>query len=417
MTQVFEPDIEFEERSNDLDLGALGSAIYRKRYWILISTALGFLAASLFVTMVKPRYTAQAQVLLENQENFLTGPQLTEQQIQQNTEATDEALVGSQVQLITSPDLGRKAIDDLGLVGNPEFDPYAHGLSVVSRLFVMFGLMRDPMRVPAEDRVLNTFEQRLTVFSPTKTRVITIQFWSKDPQLAAHAANEIASLYLQMQSNAKRELAKKAATSLSAQIDELKDKAVRAADEVERYRASTGLLAGNNNMTITSQQLAELNSELSRARTQQADSQARASLIRDMLRQGRISEVPDVANNDLIRRIAEQLVTARAQLALESGALLPGHPRIKELHAEITNLETQLRAAAETIARALENDSKIAASRVANIEGTIEQQKTQVVASNTDAVHLRDLERAAQALRTELDASMTKYQEALAVEY
>jgi polysaccharide biosynthesis transport protein len=415
MTEAFEPDISFDARSNDLDLGALGSAIYRKRSWILIPTLLGLVLSGLFITVVKPRYTAEAEILLENQENFLTSPQHAE--VQQETPAgQDTELVGSEIQLITSSDLARRAIENLGLVGNPEFDPYSKGLGVVSRMLVLFGLMRDPMRIPAEDRVLETFEQRLSVFSPQKTRVLVIQFNSKDPVLAARAANEIASLYLQMQSSAKREIARQAAVSLAGQIADLRAKVTHASDEVERYRATSGLLAGTNNMTLTGQQLSDLSSDLSHARTTQADSLAKAALIRDMLREGRISEVPDVANNDLIRRIAEQLVTARAQLALESGSLLPGHPRIKELNSEIADLETQLGAAAENIARALENDSKISAARVANIQAAIEQQKTVVAVANTDEVHLHELERAAQALRDQLDSSMTKYQEALARE-
>lgn len=415
MTDAFESDISFDARSNDLDLGALGSAIYRKRSWILIPTLLGLVLSGLFITVVKPRYTAEAEILLENQENFLTSPQHAE--VQQETPAgQDTELVGSEIQLITSSDLARRAIENLGLVGNPEFDPYSKGLGVVSRMLVLFGLMRDPMRIPAEDRVLETFEQRLSVFSPQKTRVIDIEFYSKDPVLAARAANEVARLYLQMQSSAKREIARQAAVSLAGQIADLKAKVTHAADEVERYRATSGLLAGTNNMTLTGQQLSDLSSDLSRARTTQADSLAKAALIRDMLSEGRISEVPDVANNDLIRRIAEQLVTARAQLALESGSLLPGHPRIKELNSEIVDLETQLRAAAENIARALENDSKISAARVANLQAAIEQQKTVVVVANTDEVHLHELERAAQALRDQLDSNMTKYQEALARE-
>ncbi len=415
MTETFEPDLSFDEHSNDLDLGTLGSAIYRKRYWILIPTLLGFLLAALFVTVVKSRYTAEAEVLLENQESFFNSPQHAELQAQ-TPEGMDTELVGSQIELVTSGDLGRRVIEKLGLVGNPEIDPYAKGLGVISRVLVVFGLIRDPMRIPAEDRVLQTFEQRLSVYSPQKTRVLVIQFYSRDPDLAARIANEVVSVYLDMQSNAKREIAKRAAASLAEQISELKDKFTHAADEVERYRATSGLLAGTNNMTITGQQLADLNGELSRARTAQADGQAKASLIRDMLRKGRISEVPDVANNDLIRRIAEQLVTAKAQLALESGTLLPGHPRIKELNAEIADLEFQLRTAADNIARALENDSKIAAARVANLEAAIGEQKQAVGVANTDEVHLHELERTAQALRDQLDSSMTKYQEALARE-
>jgi polysaccharide biosynthesis transport protein len=412
MTQAFEPDTNSVQRSGDLDLGALGSAIYKKRNWIIVPTALAFLLSAAFVSLVKPSYTAEAEVLLENQENFFTSPGRTEVQPQQ--EGLDTDLVGSQMQVITSTDLARRAVERLGLVGNPEFDRYANGLGVVSRLLVAFHLMRDPMQIPAEDRVIATFEEHLTTYSPLKTRAIVIAFSSHDPALATRAANEIADIYLEMNSSAKREIAGQAAASLAAQIDELKIKVVHASDDVERYRARSDLLAGANNMTITGQQLADLNGDLSHARSDMADGQARAALIRQMLREGRLAEVPDVANNDLIRRIAEQLVTAKAQLALESGTLLPRHPRIKELNAEIANLEVQLQSTAENTAQALENNSKIAAARVVNLEAAIEQQKKAVVVSNADTVHLHELEITAQALRDQLNSSLTKYQVALA---
>lgn len=413
MNQTFAQDISFDERSDDLDVGTLGSVIYKKKYWILIPTLAAFLLTGIFVTVVKPRYTAEAEVLLENQENFLTRPQRTEIQAPAQ-EGLDAELVGSQVQLLTSHDLARRVIEKLDLVDNLEFNPKGPGL--MSRVLILLGLARDWTLVSPEDRALDAFDQRQSVYSPQKTRVLSIQFWSNDPGLAARITNEIANLYLQMQSDAKREMAKGAAISLAPQIADLKDRLARAAADVERYRATSGLLAGTNNMTIAGQQLADLNSELSRARTAQADGQAKASLIRDMLREGRISEVPDVANNDLVRRIAEQLVTARAQLALESRTLLPGHPRIKELTAEVADLDSQLRLAAENIARALENDSKIAATRVANLNAAIDQQKKAVTGANADEVHLHELERAAQALRDQLDSSMTKYQEAEASE-
>jgi polysaccharide biosynthesis transport protein len=401
-----------ETHADDLDLRALGAAIRRKRAWIVIPTLAGLIAAGCFVAFVKPRYQAEAQVLLENQENFLTRPERTEGPHELSS-GPDQESVASQVQLVTSRDLGRRAILALHLVGNPEFDPYAHGLGPMTQILVLLGLARDPMRIPPEDRVLENYLDRLTVFSPTKTRVLTIDFRASDPDLAAKAANEIAKLYLEMQSEAKRNAAKGAAASLAAEITDLRGKVTRAESDVEQFRASNGLLAGTNNMTIVGQQLAELNSELAKARTNEADAKARATLIRDILRQGKTGDVADIANNDLVRRISEQRVLAKSQLALESRTLLPGHPRIKELVAQMADLDAELRATAEKIARALENDAKVAAARVANLEAAIEQQKQSVTIANTDDVHLRELERIAQGYRAQLESSMTKYQEAI----
>ena len=51
------------------------------------------------------------------------------------------------------------------------------------------------------NQLVNKFLEKLVVYSPTKTRVIAIQFTSRDPALAARAANTVAQLYLQEQND------------------------------------------------------------------------------------------------------------------------------------------------------------------------------------------------------------------------
>lgn len=157
MNQPFEPDvITYDERTSELDLRALRRALARKRQWIIWPTVLTFLGVGAYVTLAKPMYTAESQVLLENQENFLTRPQRAEVGTD-NTTAPDPESVASQVQLITSRDLAARVVEKLGLIGDPEFDPAAKGIGPISRALILMGLMRDPTRVPAEDRTIDTF--------------------------------------------------------------------------------------------------------------------------------------------------------------------------------------------------------------------------------------------------------------------
>ena len=72
----------------------------------------------------------------------------------------------------------------------------------------------------------------------------------------------------------------------------------------------------------------------------------------------------DVANSELIRRLSEQRVTLRAQLAEQSSTLLPQHPRIKEMRAQIADLDQQIRAEGERLVRSLENEAKVAGARL-----------------------------------------------------
>src|SRR6202000_834959 len=140
-----EPTASFDDSTSELDLGALARAFKQKKHWILWPTLIALLLAGVFVTTTKRMYTAETQVLLENQESYLPRPQ--QQQAELPAESLDDNWIGSQVQLIASRDLARRVIERLHLVGNPEFDPGAH-VDSLSRVLILFGLLRDPTSQP-----------------------------------------------------------------------------------------------------------------------------------------------------------------------------------------------------------------------------------------------------------------------------
>ena len=413
MPRTLAPPVGPAEPTGEIDLRAIGAALKRRRRAWVLPTLFAFFAVGIFVTVVKPRYTAQTQILLENQETFFTRPDRANLPNEMPNQL-DEAAVASQVQLIASPDIARRAIKALHLQGNDEFDPLADGMNPLTRVLVLIGVLPDPTRDTAEARMVQTFQQKLTVFSPPKTRVVTIEFTSRDPKLAAQGANKVAELYLQEQSAAKRTMAKDSSEALAAQIADLRTKLAVADVARERYRLSSGLLAGTNNMTISGQSLADINTDLSRARAAQADAQAKAATIRELLSQGRAADVADVTNSPIVRQLWTQRSQAQAQLALESRTLMPEHPRVKELVAQLKEYDAGLKSAARQAAVSLENDAKVAGQRVANLEVAVAQQKTLVGTANSDEVHLNALERVAQSIKDQLQSSTAKYEEALA---
>ncbi len=402
-----------EGRGDALDLGALWAAIKRRRLWI-IGPTLAALGVSFFaVNLVTPRYTGEARLLLENRDSFYTRPGQGAAG-ESSSQQFDAEGVQSQVQVIMSRDLAREAIKRIGLVGNSEFDSGAGALNAIRKVGVLVGLGAHPADRSPEERVLEKYYERLLVFPVGRSRIVAIEFTSQDPALAARGANEIAAAYLEMQEAAKQDTARSASSWLSNTIEPLRKRVAEAEAKVEEFRSRHGLLVGPNNATISAQQLADLATQLSNARSQQTEAQAKAGLIRDAIKQGRTFEIPDVANNDLVRRLIEQRVNLRAQIALESRTLLPGHPRIKELNAQLADLEGQLRAAAERTVRTLENEAKIAGQRVESFTAALEGQKKNVSSANDSEVQLRALEREARTLRDQLEQYMIRYREAVA---
>jgi polysaccharide biosynthesis transport protein len=397
----------------ELDLGALGRALWRRRATIIGSTLAAAAIAFLAVSLIAPRYKSESRVLIETRENIFLRPE-ADRSLEASATVDPEA-VASQVQLILSRDLARDIIDKFKLGERPEFDPVLHGPSLVRVLLGLVGIARDPMSMTPEERVLRSFQERLNAFPAEKSRVIVIEFESADPDLAAQVANAVAAQYLVLQRAAKQAQTRAAGAWLAGEIDKLRTKVADAEAAVERYRGKNGLFVGGpNSQSLSNQQLSDYNAQVAAARAQKADAEAKAKLIRDALRNGGPIEFSDITNSELLRRLSEQRVTLRAQLAEQSSTLLPQHPRIKELKAQITDLEAQIRSEGERVARSLENDAKLSDARMGTLDTGLNQLKQQAGASNEQDVQLRALERDAKSQRDLLESYLAKYREATA---
>ncbi len=402
-------DSEAPSISGDLDLRAIGQALMRKRRWIIVPTLLALGVSIVAVNFVTPRYKSEARILIDGRENVFLRPN-GERAEERN--ALDAEAVTSQVQLLLSRDLARQIIKQNKLAELPEFDPVLRGLSPVKSLLALFGIGRDPFSLTPEERVLDAYYDRFTAYAVDKSRVVVIEFQSQDPDLAARVANSIADGYLVMQQNARQQQARAASQWLSGEIDNLRKKVADAESRVEDFRSKSSLFVGTNNTTLSNQQMGELNTQLNNARALKSDAESKARLIREMLQSGKPIEASDVLNSELIRRLSEQRVTLRAQLAEQSSTLLDNHPRIKELKAQLAVLDTQIRDEASKVSRSLENDARIAAGRVDGLSASLDQLKKQATSTNGQDVELRALEREAKAQRDLLESYLAKYREA-----
>src|SRR5215813_11261524 len=395
--------------NGDIDLRALGDAIKRNRRWIIVPTIAALVLSVLTVNLITARYKSEARILIDGRENVFLRP--NGERSEERTTLDAEA-VTSQVQLVLSRDLARKIIRKNKLAERAEFDPVLGGMSPIKSLLALFGIGRDPFSMTPEERVLDAYFERLTAYAVDKSRVIVVEFQSRDPELAARVANSIADGYLVLQQNMRQEQAKSASVSLASQIDDLRKKVSEAEARVEDFRSKSNLFVGTNNTTLSNQQMGELNTQLNNARALKADAEAKARLIRDMLRSGKPIEASDVLNSESLRRPNEQRVTLRAQLAEQSSTLLGNHPRIKELKAQLADLDNQIRDEAAKIARSLENDARLAGSRDEELQAALEQLKEQASSTNGQDVQLRALEREAKAQRDLLESYLAKYREA-----
>src|SRR5882762_6707637 len=105
---------------DELDLGALSGAMWRKKRLIITLTLAAAAVAFVAVNMMTPRYRSEARVLIETRDNIFVRPEADKTSDRSTT--VDQEAVTSQVQLILSRDLAREVIKTLKLGERPEFD-------------------------------------------------------------------------------------------------------------------------------------------------------------------------------------------------------------------------------------------------------------------------------------------------------
>ena len=87
--------------------------------------------------------------------------------------------------------------------------------------FGLAKLREDPSPVAAALTEMTVEDKRLTAYAVDKSRVIVVEFQSRDPELAEKVANSIAEGYLVLQQNARQAQARSASQWLSGEIENL----------------------------------------------------------------------------------------------------------------------------------------------------------------------------------------------------
>ena len=395
----------------DIDLAALGRALWRAKGWVLgLAVGCG-LITFIGLSMVRPLYTSEARVLVQNEESAFTRPAGDPGREQQRV--LDEQAVQSQVQVLTSRDLALQVVKDLDLANDPAFQKDA-GVNPIKRLLKSFGLGRDSEK-SEQEKAADAFAEHVSVFQLAKSSVIAIEYTSGEPSLAAKVANKLADVYIEWQRNAKLEQTRDATAWLRVQIDELRKKVAESEAAAEKFRASHGLYSGGNNVTLNAQQLSELNSQLILAAAQKSEAEARARLIKTMLAEkGEVDATPEVLKSELITRLIEQRAQVQRQLAELSATLMPSHPRIKQLNSELADSREQIRIEAAKIVQGLENEAQVASARESSLRKSLNDVKSQASGLGDAEIKLRALERETKANRDLLESYLARYQDASA---
>ncbi|MBX3493977.1 MAG: polysaccharide biosynthesis tyrosine autokinase [Parvibaculum sp.] len=405
----------------EFDLMALYRTL-RKRLGVIVGVTLGLTALVMVVVLQQtPLYTAESQILLDRQKM-----QVTDMQAVMSGLSPDSATVDSEVEILRSRTLAARVIENLNLAQDPEFNGALRAPSALRwldpRVWIGMGLslieaepapQDEATRARAElNGVIDSVLGRLTVTRQRLTYVINISFVSENPAKAARIANAMAEFYILDQLEAKFDATRQANDWLSRRLTELRQQVQDSERAVEIYRTEEGLESSAAGVTVSEQQLSELNAQLILARTGLAEAQAKYARAQQIRRSGgTIESMADVVQSGTISSLRQKQADLARELANLASRYGARHPEIVNAEAQRRDIERQIGSEINRIVGSLENNVQVAQTRVASLEESLREIRGETGTGSQAMVQLRELEREAAANRAVYESFLNRFKE------
>ena len=398
---------------DDIDPANILSQVRRALPRVLILTILAFAATFGALTQVAPRFQSEAELTIDAKAgvNPFSDPKQAQPSADFTSSRMDKEAINTHIQSLKSPALAAKVIADLKLKDRPEFNSALGDLDMASKVLRLAGLAGPRPGQTVEDRVYEAFAPKLEVYAARESRFIGIRFTSADPELAAAVPNALAEAYRQELAGRQVEETQNVQDALKPKIEQMTKDVAAAEAAVEQFRGKIDSFNSGTRerQTLNEQQLGELTNELSKAQAARSESEARANQAKEMMKSGSGEALPDVQKSPLIQNLVQQRVRAERQISELSASLLPGHPRMRQLNADLAGLKSQINAEVAKFVDGLLKEAKVAADREASIKKRLADIKVTVVNGGPGEAKLKQLIAEAASKRDELERLRTQY--------
>lgn len=405
------------------DLRSLIGILRRRKYMIAGITLLAGVGAALYVNQLTPLYRAEAQIIVEpDRQNVVDIQRVTEAPpADWMTTRTEAAVIGSRA-------IAERAVGRLDLDQHPAMNPALRPAKAkpidrlrgaAAKLLADLGLPGGEAIAPPEpaapeparaaeaaadpetqrERLTDSFLGGLEVIPADASRVISVRYTSRDPAVAALAANAAVDAYMESQEASKGQATSQATAWLSERVKQVQARLVESERKLEEFRRSSGL-RNINGSTLPAQQLSQLNSQLIEARTRLSEAQARYGQVKELLEKpGEIETAAAVLGNRLIQRLREQEIDLNRKLAELTTQYRDNHPKMVLARAELADLRDRINQEMSKIAINLKNEVDVAQVRVDNLEREVGKLRQELDQLNSAEVKLRTLESEVRANR------------------
>jgi succinoglycan biosynthesis transport protein ExoP len=336
--------------------------VLRRHQWRILGFVFLVVAAVLIYSLQStPVYETAAILEIDNQAQMF--------EIGQGNFRFDnrnfDAVVTTQIQMMSSPEVAQQVIRELRLDRHADFNPALRD----KRGKAGFGLAPSAPTAPMPASLPGLIIRRRP-----DTYLLEVGYRSTNPQLAAAIANAAAKAFVQQGFMAKFQNSAELSKWLNRQLDELKAKLERSQQNLRAFEKEHNVLNPADRTNILNMQLQRLQDEFTQAQTQRLQKEV-------FYRSAAAGGVEAAAISGLgepLLRLADRVETLEISLADASIQYGPNHPNYRRLQAQLAHTRDLLESSRQKVLARLEADFKQATARERALAEAVATQKEEV---------------------------------------
>ena len=385
-------------------------------FFIVAGTIFGLVCALVILSTMPPVYKASSRIAFER-----TLPRYMQTNKVSNEPIIDDYDTLGQTYVISSENILLQTIRSLSLANDPDFvggkDSQTLGSRVrglLRNIAQALGFSKEPVENQSKDPekiALGNVVRDLTVSREDVASVISVAFSSSDPAKAAAIVNTIVENYINETIAGKMKSTNVAGKVVQERVEDLKQQAKDAERAVLEYKMANNLV-GTGTTTLSGEQLAVLQTHMTNARIAMAEARARME---------RIAKDPDASalftpDNDLISRQRSELLDLSVRANDIEGRVGKSHLAAVKVRNRMEEVREAIAAEQKRIAGSFGKNYELARAQYDELSAAMSRAMGEEGANSDARARMRELESAAETLRSLYNQALQQYSQMNRVE-
>jgi capsular exopolysaccharide synthesis family protein len=315
---------------DSVGLNTLTTPLWRGKATIAGVAIIGLLIGLGISFLVPPTYRARTSMQIEGFNNDQFSREVNP--ISSLPNSTPENYIQNEVKLIESDTLAKRVADKLGIS-----DQEGALAALVEHLRNQFSFL-GPAATTEEERRIKIVQKALSVRTSLQSQVLELFYEAPDPNLAAQGANVAASEFVNLNREARYQLAQDTTDWLNKQAADLRATLDASNRHLEAFARSSGLVFAGKQSTLAEDQMRQTQDSLAKAAADRANRQARYDAAVTNPR----ALMSDTLESGPLQQYQQNLQKMREELAQLKTMYTPTNYKVERVQAQIAEAEKMI---------------------------------------------------------------------------